>query len=122
MRRIIMESDKRREVRELFGVSDRMMSHALNYTRDTELARKIRATALQKGGRVVGDELRLETQFASNGDMMQNWGDRAKLVAEKRTGKVRVFIDGELDREYSDISVKELMQEQHRIGVLVNSR
>lgn len=117
-----MDREKRQEVRGIFGVSERMMSHALNYTRDTDLARKIRAVALQKGGRVVGDELHMETTFGSNGDMVQTWGGRVKLIAERASGKVRVYVDGDLDREYDNLTVSELMKEQHRISVLVGSR
>lgn len=121
MRRIVIDSEKRQEVRSVFNVSERMMSHALNYTRDSDLARKIRSLALQKGGKVVGEELTLETHFKSNGDMVQCWGNRAKLVAERASGKVRVFVDGELDREYDNLTITELMKEQHRINILLNS-
>lgn len=121
MKRIHISRETRDEIQKLFGVVDETISRALNYRSNSDTAKRIRSVAIQKGGKVAGGDV-METSFDSYGNMIQTWGDVARLVAEKKTGKIKVFIDGELAREYSDISIAELLQEQYRIGVLVNSR
>lgn len=121
MKKIYVTQELREELKRLFGVVDRTIGRALNYETDSVLAKKIRSIAIQRGGKVAGGDV-METSFDSSGNMVQTWGEVARLVANKSTGHIKVYIDGNLDREYPQMTIRELMLEQHRIGVLVNSR
>lgn len=115
-----MTKEKRDRVRELFGVTDKMMSEALCYRSDSALAQKIRVAALENGALTAGTP---EMQTMHDGErMIQTWGDRARLVADKATSEVKVYVDGVLERTYPRMTVTELMREQRRLGILVASR
>lgn len=120
MDKIVISKELRVELQELFGVVDDTIGRALNYKTHTDLAKKIRTVALQKGSRSTKADM--VTIFESNGDMVQTWGDKARLVANMTTGDVKVFVNGQLDRQYKDMSITDLMKEQRRIGLLVASR
>lgn len=119
-RRILVTPEGRDFLMRSFDVSEQMISYALNYKRHSDLAQKIRSLALQRGGKLVTEEM--VTIFESNGDMVQTWGDRARIVVEKSTGNVKVYVDGTLDKEVKGMSIADLMKEQRRIGLLVASR
>lgn len=96
MKRIILSSEVREELVALFGVAEETISRALNYRSNSALAKKIRSVAIQKGGKVAGGDV-METNFDSVGNMIQTWGDTARLVANKETGHIKVYINGELE-------------------------
>ncbi|MDN4754541.1 hypothetical protein QYZ87_08400 [Porphyromonadaceae bacterium W3.11] len=121
MKRIFVTQEQRKELVKTFGVRFDTLSKALNYKTDSELSKKIRALAVQKGGYIVGDDYEMETIFRSNGDMVQSWGGFAQIIAYK-CGKVKVFIEGKLDKEVPSMTVNELMREQNRISTLIASR
>lgn len=121
MKKIFVTQAVREELCRLFSVVDDTVGRALNYRSNSALAKKIRSVAIQKGGKVAGGDV-METSFDSVGNMIQTWGDTARLVANKESGHIKVYINGELEREYEEMTISELIQEQHRIGLLVNSR
>lgn len=120
MDKIVVAKELREELCRLFGVVDDTIGKALNFKTDTELSRKIRAVALQKGGKSTKADM--TTIFESNGDMVQTWGDNYRLVVEKNTGNVKIYVKGSLEKEVKNMSVADLMKEQKRIGLLVASR
>ncbi|MDN4753864.1 hypothetical protein QYZ87_04870 [Porphyromonadaceae bacterium W3.11] len=119
-RRILVTPEGRDFLMRSFAVSEQMISYALNYKRHSDLAQKIRSLALQRGGKLVTEEM--VTIYESNGDMIQTWGNRARLVANMKSGDVMVYIDGQLDRQFKNMSIAELMKEQNRISLLLGSR
>lgn len=121
MKKIYVTQSVREEIGRLFGVVDDTIGRALSYKTNSALAKKIRSIAIQRGGKIAGGDV-METSFDSSGNMVQTWGDAARLVANKSNGHIMVYIDGNLEREYPQMTIRELMMEQHRIGVLVNSR
>lgn len=119
-RRIILTKEQRYRVRKLFGVTEKMMSEALCYRSDSALAQKIRVAALEHGGMVAGTP---EMQTTHDGErMIQTWGDKARLVVNKATSEVQVYVDGVLERTYPQMTVTELMREQRRLRILAASR
>ena len=119
-RRIILTKEQRDRVRKLFGVTEKMMSEALCDRSDSALAQKIRVAALEHGGLLAGTP---EMQTTHDGEqMILTWGDKARLVADKATSEVQVYVDGVLERTYPRMTVTELMREQRRLGILVASR
>lgn len=121
MKRIIIGQREREQVREAFGVTDKTISLALNFRQNNDLAMKIRTLALQKGG-VLADPDEMTTIFESDGNMVQTWGDRYRLVVDRSSGDVRVFVDGVVKHHYRDMSIVDLMKEQRRISLLSATR
>lgn len=118
MKRIVLTKEQRIAIRDVFGVSDKTVSLALNYRSDGALYQKIRALALQKGGVVTGQGgYQMETIHDSHGKMIQTWGGRVVLEADKTTGTVRVIIDGEEKEVHEHVSVSQLMKMQQRMAI-----
>lgn len=120
MKKVVVTRALRSELVKLFSVHPDTVKGALNFKTNTDLSRKIRSLAIQKGGVLIGGENEMETIFKSNGDMIQSWGGKAQIIA-KKSGLVKIIIDGEVDREVKDMSVNELMKEQNRISTLIAS-
>ena len=47
--------------------------------------------------------------------MTQTFGPRVKLVVDKETGDVSVYVDGQLKDSYKNITVPDLMQLQYEV-------
>ena len=117
MKRIVVSTEVRESLRRAFGVSDKTISLALNYHRDTDLSRKIRTLAIRKGGKIYDAE-EMATIHDSGTKMIQTWGDRIRLEADKSTGAVVWYVDGKKRGERSDVSIADLLVLQHRLGLI----
>lgn len=117
MKRIVVSTEVRESLRRAFGVSDKTISLALNYRRDTDLSRKIRTLAIRKGGKIYDAE-EMATIHDSGTKMIQTWGDRIRLEADKSTGVVVWYVDGKKRGERSDVSIADLLVLQHRLGLI----
>lgn len=60
-RRIVVEQGEVTAIARLMGCTPVMVSYALNFRKDSELARRIRRMALLRGGIEIGDEPVKET-------------------------------------------------------------
>lgn len=83
-----IEADEalRRHLAKAFCVGPRTVYNALNYAGDSELCRRIRAHALQKGGRVM--VVLPETSFEDlrRGETSPNGGDDREGIVEDERG------------------------------------
>lgn len=118
--KILVTREVRRWLEETFGVRREMVSAALNYRSNTELAQKIRTLALKKGGKHFPDK-EMATIHNAHGQMIQTWGSRIRLVADKETGDVTVYVDGEEREHHEKMKVAQLMSLQARMGLLAAS-
>lgn len=74
-----------------FKISEVMLSYALNFDKkrgNSELAKKIRTLALQRGGVPVCELPVFETIHDANGMMRQEFLNGAVLVVDKNTGVI----------------------------------
>ena len=92
----------------LFGVTRVMVWKALAFESDTDLAKKIRKAALERGGQHVIELPIFETIHDADGYMRQRFPNGVELVAHKATGTVTVFVLGKLGETYEDVSLPEL--------------
>lgn len=91
----------------LFRVTERMVTGALSYERNTELARRIRAIALQLGA----TELEVSSPFTlhdSDGFMRQHFANGALLELSKSTGEGRAWFHGQLRQRWDNVKVAEI--------------
>ena len=122
MKRILITTDVRADIRATFGVANETIARALNYRIDSALSRKIRAMALRKGGQVVDDSNRFDTIHDANGRMIQTWGDgKVRLEVSKETGDAVWYVDGKERGKKPALSVSGLMALQQKLGVLYGS-
>lgn len=56
MAKVLVDTEIRRKLKELFRCSDKTISLSLNCHIDTDLARRIRATAIKLGGSTKREE------------------------------------------------------------------
>ena len=122
MKRILVTTQVRTELRDAFEVVDDTIGRALNYRNNSDLSKKIRAMALRKGGQVVDDSNRFDTIHDANGRMIQTWGDgKVRLEVSKETGDAVWYVDGKERGKKPALSVAGLMALQQKLGVLYGS-
>lgn len=110
-RRIEVSTEVRKKMARVFGVTAQTVSNALRFDplRNTPLAKRIRAMAMEEGGVVMVTLPECETIHDEvNGTMVQTFGNGAKLVVDKHTGNATVFYKSVARMHQDDISVQQL--------------
>ena len=92
MKKFIQISRKDRDfIAKTFGITDRMVGKGLYYESYSELAKRIRTLALQRGGVIMNVIPEVETIHDAGGLMMQTFADGARLFVNKETGLVTLL-------------------------------
>ncbi len=112
-RRIIEVTKETREfLQKAFRVSQPMVWYALTFDEkrgQSDLAKRIRNLAVQKGGVVMNVGPEAETIHSADGRMRQYFPNGVLLEADTRsTGLVAVYKGGELLRSWDNPGVREL--------------
>ncbi len=111
-RMIEVTKETREFLRKAFGVTDVMVWYALNFDPkrgQSDLAKRIRSLALQKGGVLLNVGPEVETIHSADGRMRQYFPHGVLLEADTRnTGLVAVYKKGELQRSWDNPGVREL--------------
>lgn len=89
---IYLGREERKRLREGMGISNALVTYALNFEKESDLIRKIRYTALKH----FGGELRMdlpieETIHDSNGCMAQRFKNGYRLILDKQSGKTNIL-------------------------------
>ena len=112
-KRVIEVTKETRDfLQQAFDVTGTMVWYALNFDEkrgQSDLAKRIRNLALQKGGVVLNIGPEIETIHSADGRMRQYFPHDVLLEADTRcTGLVAVYKKGELQRSWDNPSVSEL--------------
>lgn len=112
-KRVIEVTKETREfLQKAFKVSQPMVWYALTFDEkrgQSDLAKRIRNLALQKGGVVLNIGPEIETIHSADGRMRQYFPHDVLLEADTRcTGLVAVYKKGELQRSWDNPGVGEL--------------
>lgn len=112
-KRVIEVTKETRDfLQQAFDVTGTMVWYALNFDEkrgQSDLAKRIRNLALQKGGVVLNIGLEIETIHSADGRMRQYFPHDVLLEADTRsTGLVAVYKKGELQRSWNNPGVSEL--------------
>ena len=96
MKKYIKISTKEKEwIMQAFDVSLVMVNHALGFDAkrgNSDLAKRIRKLALHRGGVLMNELPVFETiHNTASGEMVQEFPNGAKIVAELATGTVKVY-------------------------------
>lgn len=118
MKKYIKISTKEKEwIMQAFDVSLVMVNHALGFDKkrgNSDLAKRIRKLALHRGGVLMNELPVFETiHNTASGEMVQEFPNGAKLVAELATGTVKVYDKaGVLLHRVENCTIERLYMEQ----------
>lgn len=86
-----------------FDITGRMVRYALTYASDTDLARRIRRLALDRGCRVTVVLPEMETWHDADG-IMTHWFPNGALVkVDKRNGVAWIEFNGKIVKRYEKV-------------------
>ncbi len=118
-REIILKSGKQAELKKAMNVSYPTIRKALRFQTDTNTAKRIRWNAVKHFGGVEKNEApEVDTTHDADNIMTQIFNERVKLQADKTTGKVGVYLDGELKATYRVLSISQLMKLQEELLII----
>jgi len=124
MEKKIYVSDKAKtQLCKTFSCSKMMVWLALNFKRESDLARKIRYTALtQFGGVPSWKPEEMETTHEEvEKTMTQHYGERVKLVYDRNDGSTSILVDGKVTRKEQDLSIPAFMKLQSEVELMAIS-
>ena len=121
--KIYVSEKNKAHLRKVFGCSTMMVWKALNFKSDSELARKIRYTALtQLNGTPNWKQADVETTHEeAEQTMTQIFGERVKLVYDRNDGSTSILVDGKVTRKEQDLSIPAFMKLQSEVEIMAMS-
>ena len=122
-KKIYVSEKNKAHLRKVFGCSTMMVWKALNFKSDSELARKIRYTALtQLNGTPNWKQADVETTHEeAEQTMTQIFGERVKLVYDRNDGSTSILVDGKVTRKEQDLSIPAFMKLQSEVELMAMS-
>ena len=109
-----MGREAREELRRAFGVTSRMVDKALHNDSDSDLAKRIRSLAMQKGGVLMAAAPLCETFFDADGVIRQYFPNGALLSLSKADGGCELWFDGRLVDRWDRVLLSDLEGIQER--------
>lgn len=112
---IHVTKENREGLARIFGVSDRMVWNAITFDAargGTDLARRIRKAALERGGIVMVEVPEVETLYDADGFIRQYMPNGAQLEIDKETGNGVVLHRGQRVKEFENLPVREIEKVQ----------
>ena len=111
-KRVLVDVDTMVFLRKSFNVSRATVWRALTFETDTDLAKRMRKLALERGGRLTDGRPAIcdTTHNQAEKTMTQTFGNRARIVADLKTGDVTVGRDGEQESLCHTLGIAELMK------------
>lgn len=113
-KQILLPVSELREIREKFKVGRNDLRRALNYERNSDRARMLRAAALERGGLIYTGERHPDgympkgvvTEYNhGKGIMRQRFGQRVMLEVSRHTNMAKIIIDGKVLASFDDMTL-----------------
>jgi hypothetical protein len=122
-KQIITDGECKKFLMEAFKCSRMQVWKALHYESESDMARRIRALALKRGGALVGGFApECETTYEEAVQTMtQRWGERVKIVLFRNTGEVKVYVDGDISRTVVSPSLPEFIRLQREVELMARA-
>ncbi|MCH3995037.1 MAG: hypothetical protein WCS17_00175 [Prevotella sp.] len=116
-KQIITEGEDKEFLMKAFKCSRMQVWKALHFQSQSDMARRIRTLAIKRGGALVGDFIpECETTFEEVEETMtQRWGNRVKLVYNRKNDEVKVYVDESLKRIEKPKGIPEFMNLQQEV-------
>lgn len=116
---VYLDKANKGKLQQVFSCTDVMVWKALTFESDSELARKIRHTAIKEfGGVLMGDGVysSMETTFeTSQNTMTQTFSNRVKIIVYMNTNRTAVLVDGEVKKIEDGLTIPEFMNLQREV-------
>ena len=103
-------------IAKVFGITPRMVFNAVHFESDSELARKVRKLAMDRGGIVMVEAPEAETLFDADGYMRQYLPGGVLLEFKYSDNSCTVFVKGEERRRFDDVHVSDIPYIQEFAG------
>ena len=122
-KKIFVDEKAKGHLRKVFKCTIVMVWKALNFKSDSELARKIRFTALtQLNGTPNWKQADVETTHKETEQTMtQTYSERVKLVVDRKDSSVSVFVDNVVTRKEKELSISAFMELQSEVELMAMS-
>lgn len=112
MKRYIDITRENREfLMKVFGVTYKTILNAITFDDlrgNTELAKRIRKLALERGGTVMVEVAEIETWHDADGHVRQYFPNGVILDGDKKSGKVDLLVGGKVARSYDNPKISEM--------------
>lgn len=112
MKRYIDITRENREfLMKVFGVTHKTILNAITFDDlrgNTELAKRIRKLALERGGTVMVEVAEIETWHDADGHVRQYFPNGVILDGDKKSGKVDLLVGGKVARSYDNPKISEM--------------
>lgn len=101
-------------------VTERMVYYAIRFATDTDLARRIRKLAMERGGIIMVVIPEAETLYDADGYMRQYLPNGVLLEFEKEVGNggCNVYLKGDMVRRYDNVQVRDIPEIQNWAATL----
>ena len=103
-------------IAKVFGITPRMVFNAVHFESDSELVRKVRMLAMDRGGIVMVEAPEAETLFDADGYMRQYLPGGVLLEFKYSDNSCTVFVKGEERRRFDDVHVSDIPYIQEFAG------
>jgi len=122
-KKIFVDEKAKGHLRKVFKCTNVMVWKALNFKSDSELARKIRFTALtQLNGTPNWKQADVETTHKETEQTMtQTYSERVKIVVDRKDSSVSVFVDNVVTRKEKELSISAFMELQSEVELMAMS-
>ncbi|WP_315547271.1 hypothetical protein [Prevotella koreensis] len=107
-RYIHIKKEDREFIAKVFGITERMVFKAIGYESNTELAKKVRKLAKERGGIIMREVPELETLFDSDGYIRQYLPGGVLLEIYKAENWCDVYKKGEKKRRFENVMMSDL--------------
>lgn len=118
---IHVKKEDREFLAKVFGITPRMVFNAVHFESDSELARKVRKLAMDRGGIVMVEAPEAETLFDADGYMRQYLPGGVLLEFKYSDNSCTVFVKGEERRRFDDVHVSDIPYIQEFAGKFFNA-
>lgn len=118
---IHIKKEDREFIAKAFGITERSVFNAIRFDDrrgETELARKVRKLAMERGGIVMVEIPEIETLHDADGYMRQYLPNDVLLEFSRENGGCDVFHKGMKVRHYENVLVKDIPEIQNWASTL----
>lgn len=108
---IHITKEDREFIAKAFGITERSVYNAVRFDDkrgNTELAKRIRKLALERGGTVMVEVAEIETWHDTDGHVRQYFPNGVVLDGDKKSGKVVLLVGGKVARSYDNPKISEM--------------
>lgn len=107
-KKIEVSKDVRLFIQKVFGVTDVMIWKALTFESESELSRRIRHLATERGGRTMLTLPEDEVFYTHDGRMIRTLRNGRMIEIKMETGACEVFHKGEMVKQLNIVTIPEL--------------